>query len=1430
MFGGNSPRTGRFDAGGVRGYLSYETHMPKALFPRTFRLPIIASLLAILLTAVVHAQTLNIANDVQTAATLTNTTVTMTGRSELHITGTGDPLPGCVIHLNSQDAWLFIRNLRPSVVNSTLLGRLRVNGANAVLNSNVRVVQYELGTVVIPHGPVFTPLQIFDGTHFTGPSKSLGLYTYYNEANLGILSAATSSFKLKRGYMATVAQQNTGMGSSKVYIAQDGDLEISVLPAALNNNIRYVRVFPWRWVSKKGWGGGLGNNMNHLWSYDWGAEANSAGLDSEYVPIRHGRYWPGFDVINAKQNVTHLLGFNEPDHAEQANMSVDDAVAMWPELMKSGLRLGSPAVTDGGLNWLYSFIDRCDQLGYRVDFVAVHFYRANYSYWQLHEMLREISERTKRPIWITEFNNGAQWTDNQGVPTLAQNATRIGEFIDMMGWAGFVERYAIFNWVGDTRRMVEDNGNLTPAGVIYRDKVSPLAQVQEIPETATPVNASFLFEGNAQDTSGNGHNGMVMGSPGYVAGKSGQAMSFDGASDYVRLSPKLGDSTDFSFTGWVFWNGGGNWQRIFDLGSGTDNFVALVPKTGDTSKLRFVMKNGAAGGEQKLDSPAALPTGVWTHVAVTLAGDTGKIFVNGALTATSTTMTINPGSVGTLWNYLGKAQFAADPLFNGRMDDVRFFNSALSDAQVAAIYNNVAPQFTANPLVKSDAVKLQPYSGSLMENATDANPGTVLTFSKLAGPVWLNVAPDGKFTGIPLLGDTGINSFQIKATDPAGASAVTTLSITVLDLPVTEQRYAFDGNANASAGIANGVTTGSSAYAVGKAGQAIDLDGTDDFVTLPPDVASSTDITLAAWVNWDGGAGWQRIFDFGSGTADNLFLTPSSGGTPRTVFAIKNGGAEQVLDAPPLATGVWTHVAVTLEGNTGKLFINGAVVDTDTVTINPSDIRAASNYLGKSQWPDPLYNGRIDEFHLYNRALTTTQVTELMNNRAPRFLSDPLSRPAATAGQPYYHTLRGAATEPDSGDTITYSKVSGPAWLNVAANGRLSGTPDAGNTGSNRFIIRVSDNHMASDDAVLSLSVTGASGLVASYELNGNLNDLAGAQTGTPGGGPLFGDGRHDRALIFDGVNDFVTLPTGVANHAAITIATRFRWSGAGANWQRVFDFGNNTNQYLFLAPNGGGTMRFAIKNGGAEQILEAPAPAPGEWVHVAVTLGANTGRLYVNGALAASAAITITPDSFNPTLNYLGDSQYVADPFFNGVIDDLRIYNRVLSAAEVFQLAIQNYGILGSGIVPLDTPFAAWKFEHAFDLGTDGPGDDPDGDGVVNLLEYLFDSNPLVAGTNLLPQGEIKAGALLGMSEAADKHYLSFQARVRKDRAAVSLMPQAAATIEGLSTPEAAGNVIQAGPPVTDGAFDVFTYYYPVAVEDSPDGKGFMRLTVVPD
>src|SRR4051812_49326811 len=98
-----------------------------------------------------RAQALDIHDAVRTYATLTNMTVTMSGRAELRITGTGDSIPGCLIQLNSPDAWLVMTSILPSQVASTFLSRVRVNGANAVLDVNCRVVQYAQGAVVVPH-------------------------------------------------------------------------------------------------------------------------------------------------------------------------------------------------------------------------------------------------------------------------------------------------------------------------------------------------------------------------------------------------------------------------------------------------------------------------------------------------------------------------------------------------------------------------------------------------------------------------------------------------------------------------------------------------------------------------------------------------------------------------------------------------------------------------------------------------------------------------------------------------------------------------------------------------------------------------------------------------------------------------------------------------------------------------------------------------------------------------------------------------------------------------------------------------------------------------------------------------------------------------------------------------------------------------------
>ncbi len=421
------------------------------------------------------AATLELEDRDHAAETLANTTVTLLGRSELRLTGAGDPLPGSTVHLNSPDGWVVFTALRPSQVASTLLGRIFVDGAPASMSTNTRVVAFGNGAVVIPHGPDFEPLRIFSGMRFSGEAVSLPLYTYHTPENLAALPAGVASFRLRRGYMATFAENANGTGHSQVFIAQDDDLDVAVMPAALARNTRFIRVFPWRWTAKKGYAGGSlaeAENLDGKWRYNWNNNSEST-LDIEYVPIRQTRWWPSYETTNAKQNVTHLLGFNEPDRPDQANMTVAQAIAEWPNLMRSGLRLGSPASSDGGLSWLYQFIDEADARNFRVDYVVVHFYRGGQTLAQFQNYMTQIHQRTGRPLWLKEFNNGANWTCC--LPTYQQNAQVIGQWIQWMDETPWIERYSIYRWVEAQRDMFYSDGSHTPAGLVYQAQQSPVA-------------------------------------------------------------------------------------------------------------------------------------------------------------------------------------------------------------------------------------------------------------------------------------------------------------------------------------------------------------------------------------------------------------------------------------------------------------------------------------------------------------------------------------------------------------------------------------------------------------------------------------------------------------------------------------------------------------------------------------------------------------------------------------------------------------------------------------------------------------------------------------------------------------------------------------------------------------------------------------------
>lgn len=173
----------------------------------------------------------------------------------------------------------------------------------------------------------------------------------------------------------------------------------------------------------------------------------------------------------------------------------------------------------------------------------------------------------------------------------------------------------------------------------------------------------------------------------------------------------------------------------------------------------------------------------------------------------------------------------------------------------------------------------------------------------------------------------------------------------------------------------------------GYAAAALKMDGAATaYATLPAAVVSTlNDFSITLWVKMDAIANWMRIFDFGNGTNNYIFLTPQAGvtsGKSIVRYAIKNGGGEQQVNFNytfPLNT--WTHFAITQSGNTCRMYINGALVATNTgVSIKPAALGSTiQNYLGKSQFPaDPILKGRIDEFRIYNRALSAAEIAGAM--------------------------------------------------------------------------------------------------------------------------------------------------------------------------------------------------------------------------------------------------------------------------------------------------------------------------------------------------------------------------------------------------------------------------------------------------------------------
>lgn len=265
-----------------------------------------------------------------------------------------------------------------------------------------------------------------------------------------------------------------------------------------------------------------------------------------------------------------------------------------------------------------------------------------------------------------------------------------------------------------------------------------------------------------------------------------------------------------------------------------------------------------------------------------------------------------------------------------------------------------------------------------------------------------------------------------------------------------------------------------------------------------------------------------------------------------------------------------------------------------------------------------------------------------------------------------YTVLRAERPETVGADTLFNTiarNIEGTAFLDNSA------VQGVGYIYKVKAVDKVGNLSVASD--CVDAQTSGERGMIAQYQWDDTLSDATVNRLDAQFYGTLIYTGgvykSGTKSVMLNASTQYFQLPYQIANMREMTVCTWIRWRDKSNAWQRIFDFGNGTDQYMFLTPSNGSEMRFVMKNKGDEEILSAEPLTPNTWVHVAVTISDEAVVLYLDGEeVARSTSMTIRPSDIHPVMNYVGRSQFNGDPFLKAYIDDFRVYNYALSADEL--------------------------------------------------------------------------------------------------------------------------------------------------------------------
>ena len=458
--------------------------------------------------------------------TVSQVTTAVTVTEDVDYTVTSDtPFTddGSIDIANTDHAVVILSGVKPSAA-IRLLSHITIAGQKAVNNTNCQVKLYNLGAIILPYSDKGM-LTVYSEPDFGGTAvNSFGTENsggYMNTLTEAKLNNQIRSFKLKRGYMVTFSTLPGGRGYSRCFIAADKDLEVASLPAVLDQRISSYRVFKWYDTGKKQLANDTRSNvlaaLNVQSSYDWGQGNSSLLPDYEWVPNHIYEDWPSSATIGGTSQSPHTKNNNEPRNSSDDHpQDLATILGNWENMMRTGLRLCSPASWDGSDYWnatgfLAEFLDSIDARGWRCDIIDLHCYWPEGNFGNIKNWV----DKYKRPVWISEWCWGASWNRNgafaSGV-TQAQVKSALQRICGNLNSWNYVERYYYWNSEADISKLYL-NGKLTPAGEYYASMNSGLGYnglydfVPTTPRQYAPYAFKVITEGEGVNISWRDLNG-----------------------------------------------------------------------------------------------------------------------------------------------------------------------------------------------------------------------------------------------------------------------------------------------------------------------------------------------------------------------------------------------------------------------------------------------------------------------------------------------------------------------------------------------------------------------------------------------------------------------------------------------------------------------------------------------------------------------------------------------------------------------------------------------------------------------------------------------------------------------------------------------------------------------------------------------------------